>query len=282
RADVFEKLGLSAPETWDDYAEAARTINAADPEMFLGTFSNADPGLFVGLAQQAGASWWQIDGEHWSVAIDEEPTQRVARFWGELVEEGVIDNEPMYTPQWNTALNNGTQVGWVSAVWAPGVLSGNAGSTEGNWQMALLPQWEAGEEATGNWGGSSTAVTTQTRHRDAAVRFAEWLNTSTDAVQALVTESGVVPADQVESEQARTAPPEFFSHQEDFYELSTSNAESVRPFSFGPDVKVPYSQCSDARHQATQPRWAEACTDGVTSPRGGPGADPVNQGYGLS
>src|SRR5690625_7597425 len=85
--------------------------------------------------------------------------------------------------------------------------------------MAPLPQWEAGEEATGNWGGSSTAVTTQTRHRDAAVRFAEWLNTSTDAVQALVTESGVFPADQVESEQALTEPPEFFSHQEDFYEM---------------------------------------------------------------
>lgn len=282
RADVFEELGLSAPETWDDYAEAARTINAADPEMFLGTFSNADPGLFVGLAQQAGASWWQIDGEHWSVAIDEEPTQRVARFWGELVEEGVIDNEPMYTPQWNTALNNGTQVGWVSAVWAPGVLSGNAGSTEGNWQMAPLPQWEAGEEATGNWGGSSTAVTTQTRHRDAAVRFAEWLNTSTDAVQALVTESGVFPADQVESEQALTEPPEFFSHQEDFYELSTSNAESVRPFTFGPNVNVTYSLFNDAFAQATQSRSAEAFTDAITTLQEGTVADLENQGYVLS
>src|SRR5699024_12732121 len=91
----------------------ARTCNAAGPRVSLGPFSNADPGLFVGLAQQAGASRWQIDGEHWSVAIDEEPTQRVARFWGELVEEGVIDNEPMYTPQWNTARNNGAQVAGV-------------------------------------------------------------------------------------------------------------------------------------------------------------------------
>src|SRR5699024_2993546 len=104
REDVFEDLGLSAPETWEDYAEAARAVHEADPSMYLGTFSSTDPGLFVGLAQQAGASWWEIEGERWKVAIDAEPTRRVAEFWGGLVEEGVIAAEPMYTPQWNAAL----------------------------------------------------------------------------------------------------------------------------------------------------------------------------------
>lgn len=282
RADIFDELGLSAPVTWEDYAEAARVINAADPEMYLGTFSSTDPGLFVGLAQQAGASWWQIDGENWSVAIDEEPTQRVARFWGELVEEGVIGNEPMYTPQWNAALNNGTQVGWVSAVWAPGVLEGNAGTTEGNWAMAPIPQWDAAEAATGNWGGSSTAVTTQTPHREAAVRFAEWLNTSPDGVQALVTESAVFPADQIQADDALAEPPGFFAHQGDFYELSTSNAESVQPFTFGPNVNVTYSLFSDAFAQATQARSAQAFTEAITTLQQGTVADLENQGYVLS
>lgn len=282
RADVFEELGLSAPVTWDDYAEAARVINAADPDMYLGTFSNADPGLFPGLAQQAGASWWEIDGERWSVAIDEEPTQRVAQFWGELVEEGVIDNEPMYTPQWNAALNDGTQVGWVSAAWAPGVLAGNAGTTAGSWQMAPIPQWDTGESATGNWGGSTTAVTTQTPHREAAVRFAEWLNTSAEAVQALVNESGVFPADQIEAEQALAEPPEFFAHQGDFYELSTSNAETVRPFTFGPNVNVTYSLFNDAFARAAQSRSAQAFTEAITTLQEGTIADLENQGYVLS
>ena len=279
RADVFEELGLSAPATWDDYAEAARVINAADPEMYLGTFSNADPGLFAGLAQQAGASWWEIDGERWRVAIDEEPTQRVAQFWGELVEEGVIANEPMYTPQWNAALNNGTQVGWVSAVWAPGVLEGNAGSTAGNWAMAPIPQWDAAEAATGNWGGSTTAVTTQAQHHAAAVRFAEWLNTAPDAVQALVSQSGVFPADQVESERALSEPPEFFAHQGNFYELSTANAETVQPFTFGPNVNVTYSLFNDAFARATQSRSAQAFTEAITALQQGTVADLENQGY---
>src|SRR5699024_4282230 len=128
--------------TWQEYAEAARAVHAADETMQLGTFSSTDPGLFVGLAQQAGASWWQIEGDRWRVAIDDEPTRQVAEFWGGLVEEGVIGADPMYTPEWNVALNNGTQVGWVSAAWAPGVLAGNAGSTAGSWRMSTIPQWE--------------------------------------------------------------------------------------------------------------------------------------------
>ncbi len=76
------------------------------------------PGWFAGLTQQNGASWWGVDGQSWSVNIDSAESQKVASFWGNLVEQGVIDNTPMYTPGWNKALNNGTQVGWVSAVWA--------------------------------------------------------------------------------------------------------------------------------------------------------------------
>lgn len=282
REDVFADLGLDAPITWDDYAEAARAIHEADPAMHLGTFSSADPGLFAGLSQQAGASWWEIEGERWTVAIDEEPTQRVAGFWGELVEEGVISNEPMYTPQWNAALNNGTQVGWVSAVWAPGVLEGNAGSTVGSWRMAPIPQWDRSTAATGNWGGSTTAVTTQTEHKEAAVRFAEWMNTSADGVEALVTKSYVFPADQLGSEEALSEPPAFFENQPEFYAQSTANAETVQPFTFGPNVNVTYSVFNDAFAVATQARSAEAFTEAVTTLQERTVADLENQGYTLA
>ena len=61
--------------------------------------------------------------------MNDQNTTKVANYWGGLVQEGVIDNKPMYTPEWNAALNDGTQVGWVSAVWAPGVLEGSAKDT---------------------------------------------------------------------------------------------------------------------------------------------------------
>ena len=282
REDIFEDLGLSAPETWDEYAEAARVVHDADPSMYLGTFSSTDPGLFVGLAQQAGASWWEIEGERWKVEIDAEPTRRVAEFWGGLVEEGVISTEPMYTPQWNAALNDGTQIGWVSAAWAPGVLEGNAGSTAGSWRMSTIPQWEPGANATGNWGGSATSVVVGSDHQAEAVRFAEWMNTSAEGVLALVEDSGVFPADLANAEAALEAPPEFFSHQPDFYERSTHNADGVEPFTFGPNVNVTYSLFNDAFGIATRTATAAAFEEAVTTVHEGTVADLENQGYDLA
>ena len=282
REDVFDELGLSAPATWEEYAETARAIHEADESMHLGTFSSTDPGLFVGLAQQAGASWWEIDGERWKVAIDAEPTRRVAEYWGGLVEEGVIASEPMYTPQWNAALNDGTQVGWVSAAWAPGVLAGNAGSTAGKWRMSTIPQWDDGGTATGNWGGSTTAVTVDSPRRAEAVRFAEWMNTFPDGVRALVQKSGVFPADQPGAAEALSAPPEFFPEQPDFYELAAANAEGVQPFTFGPNVNVAYSIFNDAFALATRTGTADAFVDAVATIHAGTVADLENQGYDLA
>ena len=282
REDVFEELGLSAPETWEEYAEAARVVHEADPSMYLGTFSSTDPGLFVGLAQQAGASWWQIDGERWKVEIDAEPTRRVAEFWGGLVEEGVISAEPMYTPQWNAALNDGTQIGWVSAAWAPGVLEGNAGSTAGSWRMSTIPQWEPGANSTGNWGGSATSVVVGSDHQAEAVRFAEWMNTEDDVGRALGEHCGGSPAERAIAETALAAPPEFFSHQSDFYEHSTDNADGVQPFTFGPTVNVTYSRFTDAFGAAPGAATAAAFADAVTTVHEGTVADLENQGYDLA
>src|SRR5699024_4208499 len=141
---------------------------------------------------------------------------------------------------------DGTQIGWVSAAWAPGVLEGNAGSTAGAWRMSTIPQWEPGANDTGNWGGSATSVVVGSAHRAEAVRFAEWMNSSADGVLALVEHSAVFPADLATAEEALAAPPEFFPPQSHFYEPSTDNADGVQPFTSGPNVNVAYSLFNDA------------------------------------
>ncbi len=86
------------PKTWQEYAEAARTVREKDPKAYLGTFSSKDPGAFAGLAQQAGAQWWSISGESWKVDVNDEPTKKVADFWGGLVKEGAIDDSRSSPP----------------------------------------------------------------------------------------------------------------------------------------------------------------------------------------
>ncbi|WP_353807630.1 ABC transporter substrate-binding protein [Agromyces sp. SYSU T00194] len=264
RADIFEELGLTVPTTWEEYGDTARALHEADPSKYLGTFSANDAGWFAGLSQQANAAWWAIEGDSWAVDIDAQPTRQVAEFWGGLVEEGVIDNKPMYTPEWNAGLNDGTQVGWTGAVWGPGVLSGNAADTAGLWAAAQMPTW-GDEVSNGNWGGSSTAVTSQSEHVEAATEFVTWLNTDPEAVQALVEQTGIYPAATDAAASALTAAPEFFSNQPDFYDVAAEAAAAVAPFQYGPNVNVTFSAYNDEFAKAAEAKSAQAFLDAVAA-----------------
>ncbi|MFF6814276.1 ABC transporter substrate-binding protein [Streptomyces sp. NPDC012403] len=247
REDLFKEYGLSVPATWEEFAETARKLKKKAPDKDLTTFSANDSGLFAGLAQQAGAQWWTTSGDKWKVGINDAATKKVAEFWGGLVKEGAVDNQPMYTPAWNKALNTGKQIAWVSAVWAPGTLTTAAPDTKGKWAMAPLPQWNEGESSTGSWGGSSTGVTTDSKNKEAAAKFAAWLNTDADALNALAKESGIYPAStSAQLSGAFTSPPEYFSNQPDFYEKAAGIAKTTAPSAWGPNVNVAYTTFKDA------------------------------------
>lgn len=253
REDLFEKHGLTVPKTWDEFAKTARAARKALPDAHLTTFSSNDPGLFAGLAQQAGAKWWTVDAKgKWTVGIDDDATRKVADFWGGLVQEGVVDNQPMYTPAWNNALNKGTHLAWVSAVWAPGVLVSSAPDTKGKWRMAPLPQWTAGENVTGSWGGSSTGVSTDSKHAEAAAKFAHWLNTDPEALAALVKEAGIYPAATAGQSGDVLATPGFFPNQKDFYDTAAGISATTAASAWGPNVQTAYGAFNDGFGKATK------------------------------
>ncbi|GAA2251173.1 sugar ABC transporter substrate-binding protein [Streptomyces ruber] len=255
REDLFEKHGLTVPTTWEEFADTARELKEKAPDLDLTTFSANDSGLFAGLAQQAGARWWTTEGQKWKVGIDDAATRKVADFWGGLVREGVIDNQPMYTPAWNKALDTGRQIAWVSAVWAPGTMATAAPDTAGRWKMAPLPQWSGDDTVTGSWGGSSTAVTTDSRHKAAAAKFATWLNTDREALAALAKNSGVYPAaTNAQLSDAFSEPPGYFSNQPDFYTQAAAIAGTTAPSAWGPNVNVAYTTFKDAFAAAAKDR----------------------------
>lgn len=253
RQDLFKKYDLKVPSTWEQFAETARALKKKSPDTDLTTFSANDSGLFAGLAQQAGAKWWTTSGDKWKVGIDDAASQKVAGFWGDLVKEGAIDDQPMYTPAWNKALNTGKQIAWVSAVWAPGTLTTAAPDTKGKWAMAPLPQWSQSENVTGSWGGSSTAVTTDSKNKAAAAKFAAWLNTDGDALNALAKEGGIYPAStSAQLSGAFTTPPDYFSNQPDFYKQAAEIAETTAASAWGPNVNVAYTTFKDAFGKAAK------------------------------
>jgi multiple sugar transport system substrate-binding protein len=280
REDLFKKHNLTVPATWDDFAKTARAAKKAVPDAYLTTFSANDPGLFAGLAQQAGAKWWTVgDGGKWTVGIDDAATKKVTDFWGGLVQEGAIDNQPMYTPAWSSALNKGTHLGWVSAVWAPGVLISSAPDTKGKWRMAPLPQWSAGEDVTGSWGGSSTGVSTDSKHAEAAAKFATWLNTDAEALAALVKEVSIYPAATKGQSGSVLTAPAFFPNQTDFYDTAAKIAATTAASAWGPNVQVAYDTFSDAFGKASKAKKSAQFDTALATMQSATFTDMKKQGF---
>ena len=204
RADIFDKLGLKPPTTWDEYAADAKTIHDANTSQYISTFPPGNSAWFTSLAWQAGAKWFGLKGDTWSVNIASAETVKVAAYWDKLREAGLIATEPDFANGWYSDLQKGNIVAWPSAQWGGAIISGNAPDTSGKWKVAPMPQWSAaGTFASANWGGSSVAVLKGTSNAQAAEKFAVWLNTNPDSINLLIaggygwpaTKSGLAGSD---------------------------------------------------------------------------------------
>jgi multiple sugar transport system substrate-binding protein len=219
RADLFEKYGIEVPKTWEEFAAAARKLHAADPDVYLTNLASNQNGAYMGLLWQAGAKPFATTGpESVTVNLNDEASKKVGTYWGDLISEGVVSADADFTDPWYQALNRGKYATWLTAAWGPVFLQSSAASTKGKWRAAPLPQWAAGENRAGNWGGSTTAVVTGTKNPIAAAKFAEFLNTDPAVTKRFATEQFLFPATT-----ALLEDPEFTGQKPEFYGGQTVN-----------------------------------------------------------
>jgi multiple sugar transport system substrate-binding protein len=253
REDLFTQLGLDVPTTWDEFGATAEKVRTKDSKRYLATFSSGDPGWFAGLSEQAGANWWVNNNGTWTVTINDAPTKKVASFWGDLVNAGTLSGKPMYTPEWNKSMSDGTLLAWPSAVWGAGVLEGVAPTTKGKWKMVAMPQWDSAAPASGYWGGSGTAIAAKSKQKAQAQKFVAWLNTDPEALQALVSSGGIYPAaTKGQSTPALDQAPKMMPNQPNFFADAAEIAKTARGFSWAPNVNVTYSSYRDIFAKAIQ------------------------------
>jgi multiple sugar transport system substrate-binding protein len=195
RKDIFDQYGIAVPKTWDDFAAAARKLHAANPNVYLTNFAPNQAAAWHGLLWQANAKPYTVSGKSTvSINVDDSISQKLAGYWGGLAKEGVVGLETDFTDSWYAGLNKGTYATWLTAAWGPAFLSGSAAATSGKWRAAPLPQWDAANPASGNWGGSTTAVIKSTKNPIAAAQFAQFLNSDPDSAKLFATKQFFFPA----------------------------------------------------------------------------------------
>jgi multiple sugar transport system substrate-binding protein len=195
RQDIFDKHGIEVPKTWDEFAEAARKLHKADPNVYLTNLAANQVAAWHGLLWQAGAKPYVTSGKSdITISVDDAVSKKLGAFWGGLAQEGVIGVEPDFTDSWYAALNKGKYATWLTGAWGPAFLSGSAKDTSGKWRAAPMPQWDASAPSAGNWGGSTTAVIRSTKNPIAAAQFAQFLNTDPESAKMFATKQFFFPA----------------------------------------------------------------------------------------
>jgi len=219
RQDIFDKHGITPPKTWDEFATAARKLHSADPGVYLTNLASNQNGVWMGLLWQAGAKPFTTTGpDSVTVNVNDATSKKLGTYWGGLVKEGVVSADPDFTDAWYQALNRGKYATWLTAAWGPVFLTGSAKSTSGKWRAAPLPQWDAGKTASGNWGGSTSAVVKGTKNPIAAAKFAEFINTDPESTKMFATQQFLFPATK-----ALLADPSFTQQKSAFYGGQTVN-----------------------------------------------------------
>lgn len=246
RADLFEQYGVEVPRTWEEFAAVAQDVHDQDPSVHITHFPQRDTGWFAGLAWQNGARWSEIEGDTWLVDINDEPTEQVADYWQDLLDRGLVVDMQGFSEQWTKALADGELLTWVSAVWGNTTLSSNVPTTEGKWAVAPMPTWDAGEQSSANWGGSTTAVLRGTDHPYEAAQFALWLNTDSEALELLNRNGGLYPATTDGLELPFLQQPSEFYGGQPIFDVFAEAAANVDPdFVWSPTMTQTYAGLAD-------------------------------------
>jgi multiple sugar transport system substrate-binding protein len=214
-SDTFKKAGISTPPaTWDEFAADAAKIHALGPDYYIATFPPQSTGWNQALMWQAGAIWFAIQGDSWKVTINSDASKKVANYWQNLVDKGLVATVADFSNDWNAGLDSGKIASWPSAVWGQGVIKGNAAHQAGKWSVAQLPQWTAGSNVTAPWGGSAISVISGTKHPKEAEEFVRWYLTNNDSLKIGVKDIGWYPSNKTAlSFPEVTSPDTFYNNQ---------------------------------------------------------------------
>jgi multiple sugar transport system substrate-binding protein len=237
RKDIFDKHGIEVPTTWAEFATAAEKLHAADPEVYLTDLASGQGVAYMGMLWQAGVKPHQVTGpDSIDINFTDETSKKVADYWSDLNKRGLISTDADFTDSWYQGLNKGKYATWISGAWAPVFLQGNVKDSAGKWRVAPIPQWTAGENVNGAWGGSTIAVMAKSKNAIAAAKLAEFLGTDPTVTKMYTTKQQLFPAmtDVMADPAWKDAAPEYFGGQKVNEVGSAASAAVGTDFTWSP------------------------------------------------
>ncbi|MGS2591678.1 ABC transporter substrate-binding protein [Streptomyces hebeiensis] len=230
RKDLFRRYGLDVPRTWEEFEETAETVRREGSGRRLALFPTDGFTQFAAYSWQAGAQWFDTAGGAWNVSLADAPTRKVAAYWQRLVDRGLVHMNAVESTQADAQIANGVVLTRLSGAWDAGAQMNARPGQKGQWSIAPLPQWDPARPAVGTHGGSTFAVTKDSKHPEAAMEFIEWQVSHPDALRARLSSgaSSQYPAAPGLVDIGREAFDRSYYGGQDIYTLFEQEAHKVR------------------------------------------------------
>ncbi|MEV0616751.1 extracellular solute-binding protein [Nonomuraea sp. NPDC050404] len=179
---VYDKHGIAVPKTWDDVIAAGKEFKKHG--VYVMNLAGEDPSTLVNLVQQAGGSWYAIEGESWKVNFLSPESLKAADVVQRLVDGDLVANQTYQDrPALISYFDSGRMVSLPTSTWQLGNYELNYKKSLGDWQPIDLPQFAGAEFVTPAHGGA-LLVPKGCANVKEAVEAGVWMTTSKDAIDA--------------------------------------------------------------------------------------------------
>jgi len=214
RKDIFKKYGLAVPKTWAQYKADGEKLKKENPSIYLTSFDTQDDLMLIGLDWQAGARPFAFTGSDVTYDANSAAMNKVSDYWQSMIDDKLVNTaiQPL-TPAQYAGWSNGTLATLIGATWDAGIMQGSAAKAKGKWAVAPLPQWTPGADASGNYGGATTAVMAGSKYLYEDAVFAEWMSTNLTATKIIFGGGGIAANLAYDATGAIQAPQSYFGGQ---------------------------------------------------------------------
>ncbi|MFI9582187.1 ABC transporter substrate-binding protein [Streptomyces sp. NPDC052236] len=206
---VFDKHSIKVPATWDEYVVAAEKLHKADPKVFI-TNDTGEAGFATSLIWQAGGRPYKVDGTNVSIDFSDAGSTTYAKTWQKLIDKKLVAPVTSWNDEWFKGLADGSIATLATGAWMPPNLESSAAAGSGDWRVAPLPQWKAGEKASAESGGSALTIPEASGNKQLAYAFMEYATSGAGAKTRI--KNGAFPATT-----ADLTSPEFLAKKFDYF-----------------------------------------------------------------
>ncbi|WP_062204669.1 ABC transporter substrate-binding protein [Streptomyces sp. NBRC 109706] len=257
---TFEERGLDYPTTWEEAIEVGRQLRGEGIHIF--NLAGEDPSTFMNLAWQAGARWFQVEGDAWRVDLLDEGSLWAAEIMQTLLDEDLV--ERISYAEYAAMMQRYDQGGIAMRQLSTWQLAGhqrNMDASLGDWEPAPNLAAPGQDVALSAADTSGYAVPALCEHPEEAVEAAVWLATEAEPVAAMadpVDGSGWYPAvSDPEPFLDELVPEQLFGdHADRTVPVIEGASQFAEGWTYGPNSTAMYEELAD--------QWGKAMNGEIT------------------